>query len=148
MSKLNERKFITISFSLLSVISSALLSTNSLLIVSDIILTCILLLTSILILTSRNNNINDFAHFLFVANIYLVSIFSSNAYLLVLNVLIFIVIILSRQYYKHCVLHNKHTGIGPFERFNKNINTEGTTEQGNILFGGTILFLLLKLCVI
>lgn len=147
MTKVNERTFINISFSLLAFISSALLSTNSLLIVSDVILACILLVSSILILASQNNNINDFAHFLFVANIYLVSIFSSNAYLLVLNILILIVILLSRKYYGDCVLHKMHTGVGPFERFNKNINTEETTEQGNILFGGTILFLLLKLCV-
>lgn len=149
MSKLNESSFITISFSLLILISCTLLNTNSLQYISDIYLVCILLISSIIIITSQNYNLTDFAHFLFMAYIYLVSIFSSNRYLLILNLCIFIVILLSRHYYKYCVINNKQSGKGPFEHFNnKYVNTKGTTEQGNILFCGTILFLLLKLCVI
>jgi len=148
MSKLNESSFITISFSLLILISCTLLNTNSLQYISDIYLVCILLISSIIIITSQNYNLTDFAHFLFMAYIYLVSIFSSNVYLLLLNLCILIVILLCRQYYKYCVINNKQTGIGPFEKFNTYVNTKGTIEQGNILFCGTILFLLLKLCII
>ena len=149
MSTLNETYFVTISFSLSILISGALLYTNTLQHNSDIYMLYILLISSLFILTSPYTYVTDFAHFLFMAYIYLVSIFSSNRYLLILNLCIFIVILLSRHYYKYCVINNKQSGKGPFEHFNnKYVNTKGTTEQGNILFCGTILFLLLKLCVI
>jgi hypothetical protein len=149
MSTLNESSFVTISFSLSILISGTILYTNTLQHNSDIYMLYILLISSLFILTSPNTYVTDFAHFLFMAYIYLVSIFSSNIYLLILNLSILIVILLSRHYYKYCVINNKQSGKGPFEHFNnKYVNTKGTTEQGNILFCGTILFILLKLYVI
>jgi len=147
MSRFDETHFITISFSLLIFLSGLFLKSNTLRDTSDVYLIYMLLLSSILIISSQNSNLVDCAHLLFMAYIYLVSIFSNNKYLLFMNVCILLVILLSRRYYNYCVINNKVSSIGPFEKFNKYINTKGTIEQGNILFCGTILFLFLKITV-
>lgn len=137
--------FITISFSILIIISALLLTSKLPKYTSDIYLLLLLLVSSILLLVSQNCYMFDCAHFLFMAYLYLVSIFSNNIYLLFLNICIFVVIIISRYYYKFCVLNNKLQCTGPFEKFNKYVNHKGTIDQGNTLFCGTILFLILKI---
>lgn len=145
MSTINEIHFINISFCLLVIISITLLMKNVLQNTSDVYLVYILLLSSILLVASHNPIIIDFVHYSFMVYIFFVSFFSNNFYLLILNSCILTVIILSRKYYNRCVINKKQTDNGIFKKWNAYINKNGTIEQGNILFGATLLLTILKI---
>lgn len=144
MSPLNERVFTITSFTLLIFICCSLLLSSLLRDKSDIYLVYLLLSSSILLVSSHNDYVSDIAHMYFMLYLYLVTIFSNNFYLLTLNIFIFVVICISRKYYKKCVLYRRHQGKSTFKMINESINTLGTIEQGNILFCGSIILLLLK----
>ena len=145
MSTINEIHFINISFCLLVIISITLLMKNVLQNTSDVYLVYILLLSSILLVASHNPIIIDFVDYSFMVYIFFVSFFSNNFYLLILNSCILTVIILSRKYYNRCVINKKQTDNGIFKKWNAYINKNGTIEQGNILFGATLLLTILKI---
>jgi len=144
MPPLNESVFTITSFTLLIFICCSLLLSSLLRDKSDIYLVYLLMSASVLLVSSLNDYLTDIAHLYFMLYLYLVTIFSNNLYLLTLNIFIFVVICLSRKYYNKCVLYRSHQGESTFKLINDSINTLGTIEQGNILFCGTILLLLLK----
>jgi hypothetical protein len=146
MSTINEFVFINIVFSILMLIIGIMLFLNVIRNKLDKYVAYILLLSSFCLVFSHNPNIIDFTHFSFMMCIYFVSLFSNNIHLLILNLIILIVIILSRKYFGQCILNKKQNKNNIFKWINdKFINTKGTITQGNILFCGIILLTLLRI---
>jgi len=147
MSTIDEILFINVAFSISVLIAGILLFSNVIRNNLDLYLVYILLLSSICIVYSNNPDINTFAHLFFMGYVYFVSFFSNNIYLLTLNLVILLVMILSRKYFNECVLNKKQNKNNIFKRINDTfINTKGTITMGNILFCGMILLTLLRLC--
>jgi len=79
----------------------------------DQIASVVLIGVAVIILLSKNNSILDIAHFLYCAVcIPYIAIFSKNKHLLILNILMLVVIIFTRYYYKKCILNEKQNDEG------------------------------------
>ena len=85
----------------------------------DVNISLLGILISLLLLFFENTKIIDIAHFLYcVVYLFTVAFFSSNKFLLSLNVLMIAAIIFSRYYFKECILNKKQNNKGFFVDLN------------------------------
>lgn len=81
--------------------------------IKDKIILLLLILVSLTIIFSKNLTLLDASHFLLcVICLPYIAIFSNNKYLLILNMITLALIILSRHYYKKCILNDKQNNEG------------------------------------
>lgn len=85
----------------------------------DYFVSVVAIVSSIILLLSKSNQLLDIAHFLYcIVYLFLVTGFSYNTYLLGLNIVMLITILLSRYYYKSCILNKKQNDSGFFVNIN------------------------------
>lgn len=102
----------------------------------DYFLAMLAILISILLLFIKSAWAVDLAHFLY-GFIYLciVTFISKNIYLLALNVLMVVLIILSRYYYGYCILNKKQNDVGFFYNLNTFIQRQiGYESLGDFIY--------------
>ena len=142
---ISENAFVTFSFSSLVVACLTLLGLSDIRHIYDKAFIYFLLLSSTSFLLINNPYVIDATHLLFMFSIFAISLVSYNKFILLLNIVIVIIIVLSRLYFGHCVINIKQKGKGTFLKINKIINNKGTITQGNLLFTGILLFTIFKL---
>ena len=85
----------------------------------DYFVAVVAIVSSIILLSSKSTRLLDVAHFLYcIVYLFLVTGFSHNSYLLGLNIVMLITIIVSRAYYKSCILNKKQHDTGFFININ------------------------------
>ena len=101
----------------------------------DYFLAFIAIISSIIVLTSENPKLIDIGHFtLCGVLIPLVSLFSNNIYLLILNI-IYTAIIIGTRYFWGCLLNTKQDNKGYFVDLNKDIKEKlGIFWDWNYIF--------------
>ena len=117
--KITENLFVNVTFGMFILFMIYFYHKNLIKKKVDIYLSGLAITISVMLLLSKNPNILDIAHF-FYNTVYLVSVsfLSNNKYLLGLNILMLLTTILSRHYYKGCVLNNKQKNTGFFYSLN------------------------------
>lgn len=114
------------SFSLFIIINYYFFINNILKTAFDKILAFVGILTSILIIYSifiSYKSYLDIGHYLYCGfYIPIISLFSENKYVLILNILMITCIILSRYYYKCCILSKKQNNNGYFVELSHKLN--------------------------
>ena len=101
------------------------------------------ILISVMIVLSKNNIILDIAHFLYcIVYLSLVTFISKNIYLLGLNIIMLLVILLTRYIFNTCILNEKQKGIGFFTELSDIISKNILFWNWDYIF---ILFLIVSL---
>jgi hypothetical protein len=132
----NKRFVINIGFSSFLLSMLAMKYFNKLNSNLDYFLAFIAIISSIIVLTSENPKLIDLAHFsccgVFIP---LISLFSNNIYLLVLNIIYTAIIIGTRYFFSECLLNTKQDNKGYFVDLNSDIKEKlGIFWNWNYIF--------------
>ena len=103
----------------------------------DIYISYVGIITALIVLLVKNTTMIDIAHFLYCVFLFFITFFSTNTYLLGLNIVILMCTIFSRYYYGVCILNNKQNNVGFF------YNLAGVIAK--LILNWTYVFILLLL---
>ena len=116
----NKKIILQVAFSLLTIVLLMIKEYKFTESYIDYFFILIGIIASLIILFSKNNNLLDIAHFLYCGVFVVgVSLCSKNECMLFLNSVMILNIILSRFYYKKCLLNEKQQYKGQFRDINK-----------------------------